>query len=40
MTVRRPEDTTVPADWDPRSPEVQQDQIAAYDALRGHRPAA
>ena len=40
MTVRRPEDTTVPADWDPRSPEVQQDQIAAYDALRAHCPVA
>lgn len=40
MTVRRPEDTTVPDDWDPRSPEVQQDQIAAYDALRAHCPVA
>ena len=29
-----------PADWDPRSPAVQDDQIAAYDAMRSRCPVA
>ena len=29
-----------PADWDPRSAEVLEDQIAAYDAMRKRCPVA
>ncbi len=31
---------TQPSDWDPRSPEVLEDQITAYDELRGQCPVA